>query len=109
MTVLFLTLCQQLRQRMDTLGLIPSWKLDNDQFMVRYYRAGGSNLEKAEKMLKFYAEYCKDVNAESLYTEKFPIDFKDQYFAYVGGHDRDGRPSKLRICREKPFNIKLIS
>ena len=71
--------------------------------MVRYYRAANGNLEKAEKLLHSYAEYCKEMNVENLYTEKFPSDFKDQYFASLGGHDRDGRPRELPT-----FNLTTI-
>jgi hypothetical protein len=51
------------------------------------------NVEKAEKSVQYYAQYWKENNYDNLDLEKFPQDFSEQFYAYVGGADKEGRPS----------------
>ena len=65
-------------------------------FFVRYLRASKFNMEKAEKMIRYYVDYIhsQKEKPENLLKTIFPGDFSESFKSYIGGHDNEGRPRK---------------
>ncbi|CAG7732680.1 unnamed protein product [Allacma fusca] len=84
----------EIRKMIASKHWIEDSKLNSDMFLVRYARASKFNLDKAEKMIKYYVDYIRNQKEDPVTLMKtiFPQDFTVHFKGYVGGRDYEGRP-----------------
>ncbi|CAG7732679.1 unnamed protein product [Allacma fusca] len=85
-------------------------KLNSDMFLIRYARASKFNFDRAEKMIKYYADSlrCEKPDPITLLQTVFPDDFTDYVRGYVGGRDYEGRPVVMLPEAGRKWNLKKI-
>ncbi|XP_051887849.1 SEC14-like protein 2 [Pristis pectinata] len=73
--------------------ILPSLPVQDDHFLLRWLRARGFNLQKAEHMVRKHVEFRRQMKVDTLTSNWEPPEVITRYFAGgMCGYDKEGSP-----------------